>query len=268
MGIWGEECPHNSPWGNIVWDYHSFCAQCSSWSGALFRSKCPCITYIWQDGACVWHSSLLWYSHAKFLQITAGKNWESVSLHYSSGRGTLNCSKRSSLFAEYWWDTKSFMWLSEAIQKSLHALVTYPQLVTAARKAESDKEDKGAEGVGVKGTHAEKDDVIEGIREQVAQLSAAIQQAQGKTLANDRWSTNPMDNGNILIAQKGTHSNHSKMDKYECSKIQCYWCEGWQHVRECLSMPLHGKMGEVTKTSNLPPRHQTLRKIKAISERK
>ena len=90
--------------------------------------------------------------------------------------------------------------------------------MTTTRRPESEQEDKGVKSISVKAAHAEDNDAIQGLREQVAQIRAVIQKPQGKTLANDRWGTDHVGKENNVTLQRGTHNTCWKMDKYNHSK--------------------------------------------------
>ena len=63
--------------------------------------------------------------------------------------------------------------------------VMYPQLMTAAHKAESEFEDRSGEGTQVRSVQTERGDEIMTLEEQIMQLQVVKQKPQMRTAANN-----------------------------------------------------------------------------------
>ena len=71
--------------------------------------------------------------------------------------------------------------------------ITYPQLVKAAQKAESEQEDQTGEGIHVRSIQAEGKDDITRLSEQIAQLWMVVQKPQNTTISNPQQSGSEKD---------------------------------------------------------------------------
>ena len=93
-----------------------------------------------------------------------------------------------------------FHGLCKQLLDSIHyvnddARITYPQIMTAAQKAESEKEDHTGEVVHVRSIQAGGKDDITRLSEQIVQLSVVVQKYQNTTISNP-WQSGSEKDGN------------------------------------------------------------------------
>ena len=133
--------------------------------------------------------------------------------------------------------------------------VIYPKLMTAANKAESEYEDRLKEGSRVKSVQAEGENEIITLTEKIIHLQVVIQKPSVRTKSDHprQLGNRNSENRNVSTTMgNGTGQNCHK--RHDCSKVKCFWCEGWGHlVQVYSSTPLSKNQGEVANTSNLPP---------------
>ena len=85
------------------------------------------------------------------------------------------------------------------------AMIAYPQLMTAAWKAESEQEDNTGDGIHVRSMQAEEKDDIMRLSKQIAQFQVKVQEPQNTAISN-AWQLSSERDGNrkqVKVIVKG-----------------------------------------------------------------
>ena len=117
-----------------------------------------------------------------------------------------------------------FHGLHKQLCDSMHCLykdmrITYPQLMMAAQKAESEQEDQLREGVCARLSQSEGKENITRLSKKIGQLIVVIQKPQRTTTSNPQQSQNERDgNGN----QHNTRGQVKNGEGCDCKGIKCF----------------------------------------------
>ena len=100
--------------------------------------------------------------------------------------------------------------------------VMYPQLVTAAYKAECQYEVRHGEGVWVKLVQAEGKDEITTLRKQIAQLWVVMQKPVRTASDHPRPLGNRISENRNVNTRRGNGNGQNQHERHDCNKVKCF----------------------------------------------